>query len=161
DGTEFWGLRYAIGRRILMDRPVPSPTPRSLSERPRALIVGANPQGDLPFVREEIERIADALGNVADITLVSGSLATFDAVTSHLGERFDLIHFCGPVTTDPTGAPALLLADGRLVSGALIEANLAGHPIVVVNGCASVRSGSTAGAGGWEERFSSVAYGFL
>src|SRR5262249_4197766 len=33
--------------------------------------------------------------------------------------------------------------------------------IVVVNGCASVRSGSTAGAGGWEERFSSVAYGFL
>ena len=161
DGEEFWGLRYAIGRRILMDRAVPPIVPGEVHERPRALIVGADPRGDLPFVREEVERICDALSRVADVTLVSGPLATFEAVTGHLGQRFDLIHFCGHVVTDPTGAPALLLADQKLVSATVIEPNLTGHPVVVLNGCASVRGASAAGVDQWEERFSSVAYGFL
>src|SRR5207237_3481246 len=114
-GTDFWGLRYAIGRRILMERAVPTPPAHVVAARRRALVIGANPRKDLPFVREEIERIAAALGRVADITLVAGPLATFDAVTALLGQHFDLIHFCGHVTTDPTGAPALLLADDRFV----------------------------------------------
>jgi ketosteroid isomerase-like protein len=161
DGDEFWGLRYAIGRRILMDRSVPTPAARSLRRPARALIVGADPRGDLPFVREEVERISETLGRLTDITLVSGELATFAAVTRYLADDFDLIHFCGHIVTEPSGESALLLADEKLLSAAVIEANITGHPIVVLNGCASVRGASAPGTGAWEERFSSVAYGFL
>jgi ketosteroid isomerase-like protein len=136
DDEEFWGLRYALGKRLVMDRP-------------------------LPFVGREVEAICETLEPFADVDCVTGPLATFDAVTAQLSAGFDLIHYCGHVVTGAGGRPALLLAEERLLPAAAIEANLRGRPLVFLNGCASARGETHHPAGSWEATASGVAYGFL
>jgi TolB-like protein len=160
DEEEFWGLRYALGKRLVMARTLPAGGNPPVRERPRALVIGSDPRGDLPFVRHEIEAICETLEQFADVDCVTGRLATFDAVTAHLSSGFDLIHYCGHVVTDE-GTPALLLADERKLSSTAIEANVTGRPLVFLNGCASARGVEHGAAGGWEVSFSGVAYGFL
>jgi CHAT domain-containing protein len=161
DGEDWWSLRYALGKRLVTERPGIGERALPLARRPRALIVGSNPRGDLPFVSREVEGIAEKLGEFADLHLVSGRLATFNAVTSALREGFDLIHFCGHVCRGTEGGPALLLADGEQIAATVIEANLQGRPLVFLNGCASTRGSSIGPTAGWEEDLSSVASGFL
>ncbi|TMA33154.1 MAG: CHAT domain-containing protein, partial [Deltaproteobacteria bacterium] len=161
DDDEFWGLRYAMGKRIMMSRPLTTGVGAALRSRPRALVVGSDPRGDLPFVHSEVERICETLERFADICCVSGRLATFDAVTAYLREGFDLIHYCGHVLADRQGGPALLLTDETPLAAEVIEPNLAGRPLVFLNGCASARGAEHEPTGTWEERFSGVAYGFL
>ena len=43
----------------------------------------------------------------------------------YLGEGFDLIHYCGHVVSGPETGPALLLAEERPLTTAVIEANVA------------------------------------
>src|SRR5207245_1314805 len=113
DGEEFWGLRYALGRRLVTDRALPATVSGlPLPVRPRALDVGADPIGDLRFVSREIEAVSTALAPIADVVAVAGPLATLEAVTVHLGRGFDLVHFAGHVVTTARGESALLLADG-------------------------------------------------
>src|SRR5207253_1807320 len=76
-------------------RPLPAAASARLRPRPRALVIGSDPRGDLRFVGQEVEAICEALEPIADIECVSGRLATFDAVTAYLGQSFDLIHYCG------------------------------------------------------------------
>jgi CHAT domain-containing protein/ketosteroid isomerase-like protein len=161
DGEEFWGLRYALGKRLVMDRPLPAPPAMRLPGRPRALVVGSDPRGDLPFVAHEVEAICDVLEGNADVECVTGRLASFDRVTTLLGRGFDVVHYCGHVVADAESGPALLLADGKTLPAPAIEAILAGRPLVFLNGCASARGGSGAPTAAWEETFSGVAYGFL
>jgi CHAT domain-containing protein/ketosteroid isomerase-like protein len=161
DGEEFWGLRYALGKRLVMDRPLPAPPVARLRGRPRALVVGSDPRRDLPFVAHEVEAICDVLEGVADVECVTGRLATFDRVTTLLGRGFDVVHYCGHVVADAGSGPGLLLADGKTLPAPAIEAILAGRPLVFLNGCASARVGSGAPTAVWEETFSGVAYGFL
>ena len=161
DGEEFWGLRYALGKRLVMARALPAGGNPPARERPRALVIGSDPRGDLPFVRHEVEAICETLEQFADVDCVTGRLATFDAVTAHLSAGFDLIHYCGHVVTEEGMAPSLLLADERKLSSTAIEANVTGRPLVFLNGCASARGGEHEAAGGWEASFSGVAYGFL
>jgi len=125
DDAEFWGLRYGLGKRLVMDRPLPAAASARLHPRPRALVIGSDPRGDLRFVGEEVEAICEALEPIADIECVSGRLATFDAVTAYLGERFDLIHYCGHLVASAGANPALLLAEEQTLSAAAIEANVA------------------------------------
>ncbi len=162
DDEEFWGLRYAMGKRLVTGRALPAPRTPSLRARPRALVVAADPRGDLPFARREADAVCEVLEAYADITCVADHVATFDTVSRLLAEGFDLIHFCGHVVTAADGAPALLLAGEQPLSAALIEANVAGRPLVFLNGCASARGGDApAPAGDWEATVSSVAHGFL
>jgi ketosteroid isomerase-like protein len=161
DEEEFWGLRYALGKRLVMARALPVGGNPPARERPRALVIGSDPRGDLPFVRHEVEAICETLEQFADVDCVTGRLATFDAVTAHLSAGFDLIHYCGHVVTEEGMAPSLLLADERKLSSTAIEANVTGRPLVFLNGCASARGGEHEAAGGWEASFSGVAYGFL
>lgn len=162
DDEEFWGLRYAMGKRLVLDRALPATRAAHLTARPRALIVAADPRDDLPFARREADLVCEALEPHADVTCVAGHVATFDAVTRLLGEGFDLIHFCGHVVTAADGTPALLLAGEQPLSASLIEANVTGRPLVVLNGCASARGGPDGEpAHDWEATVSSVAHGFL
>jgi CHAT domain-containing protein/TolB-like protein len=162
DGEEFFGLRYALGKRLLLDRPMLAPVRATSHVRPRALVIGADPRGDLPFVRDEVEAICAALEPHADVDCVSGRLATFDAVVEHLAADVDVVHFCGHVVDDPDAGPALLLAEERPLPAPVIEANLRGRPLVFLNGCASARGGEpSAGESSWEATVSSVAHGFL
>ncbi len=161
DDEEFWGLRYALGKRLVMDRPLPAGGSAHLRSRPRALVVGSDPRGDLPFVGHEVEAICETLEPFADVDCVTGPLATFETITAQLSEGFDLIHYCGHVVTGAGGGPALLLAEERLLPAAAIEANVRGRPLVFLNGCASARGETHHPAGTWEATASGVAYGFL
>lgn len=162
DDEEFWGLRYAMGKRLVLDRPLPATRAAHVRGRPRALVIAADPRDDLPFARREADVVSEVLERHADVTCVAGHVATFDTVSRHLGEGFDLIHFCGHVVTASDGTPALLLADEQPLSASLIEANVSGRPLVVLNGCASARDASIGEpADDWEAAVSSVAHGFL
>jgi CHAT domain-containing protein len=161
DGEEFWGLRYAIGKRLVMDRPLPPPAAAARRGRPRALVVGSDPRGDLPFVGVEVEAICETLEAHADVDCVSGSLATFEAVAAYLATGFDIVHYCGHVVAGERGEPALLLAGGRALTASAIERNVAGRPLVFLNACASARGGGGQTTAAWEATVASVAYGFL
>jgi len=161
DDEEFWGLRYGLGKRLVMDRPLPAAASARLRPRPRALVIGSDPRGDLRFVGQEVEAICEALEPIADIECVSGRLATFDAVTAYLGQSFDLIHYCGHLVASAGAKPALLLAEEQTLSARAIEANVTGRPLVFLNACASARGEERPGESAWEATASSVVYGFL
>jgi hypothetical protein len=161
DDEEFWGLRYGLGKRLVMDRPLPAAASARLRPRPRALVIGSDPRGDLRFVGQEVEAICEALEPIADIECVSGRLATFDAVTAYLGQSFDLIHYCGHLVASAGAKPALLLAEEQTLSAGAIEANVTGRPLVFLNACASARGEERPGESAWEATASSVVYGFL
>jgi CHAT domain-containing protein/ketosteroid isomerase-like protein len=161
DEEEFWGLRYALGKRLVLDRPLLAGAMPRMRARPRALVIGSNPRGDLPFVRHEVEGICETLEPFADIVCVVDRLATFETVSAYLGEGFDLIHYCGHVVSGEDTGPALVLADSRPLSAAVIEPNVAGRPLVFLNACASARERQGPPSGAWEATVSSVAYAFL
>jgi CHAT domain-containing protein len=161
DEQEFWGLRYALGKRLVLDRPMLSGPPARLRPRPRVLVIGSDPRGDLPFVRHEVEEICETLEGSADLVCVVDRLASFETVSAYLGEGFDVVHYCGHVITGPQTGPALLLADERPLTTAVIEANVAGRPLVFLNACASARDSHAPSSGAWEATVSSVANAFL
>lgn len=161
DEEEFWGLRYALGKRLVLDRPMLSGPPARLRARPRVLVIGSDPRGDLPFVRREVEEICETLEGAADIVCVVDHLASFETVSAYLGEGFDLIHYSGHVVSGPETGPALLLAEERPLTTTVIEANAAGRPLVFLNACASARDSLAPPTGAWEATVSSVANAFL
>ncbi len=161
DEEEFWGLRYGLGKRLVLDRPLLAGATPRMRARPRALVIGSDPRGDLPFVRQEVEGVCETLEPFADIVCVVDRLASFETVAAYLGEGFDLIHYCGHVITSEETGPALLLADSRPLSPAVIEPNVAGRPLVFLNACASAREHQGPASGSWEATVSSVAYAFL
>jgi CHAT domain-containing protein len=161
DEAEFWGLRYALGKRLVLDRPLLVGPPARLRARPRVLVIGSDPRGDLPFVRREAEEICETLEGSADIVCVIDRLASFEAVSAYLGEGFDLVHYCGHVVTGRDTGPALLLAEERPLTAPVIEANVAGRPLVFLNACASARDTQAPPSGAWEATVSSVANAFL
>ena len=161
DEQDFWGLRYALGKRLVLDRPMFAGPPARLRARPRVLVIGSDPHGDLPFVRREVEEICETLEGSTDIVCVVDRLASFETVSAYLGEGFDLVHYCGHVVTSPNTGPALLLAEERPLTAAVIEANVAGRPLVFLNACASARESQAPPSGVWEDTVSSVANAFL
>ncbi|MGH7895661.1 MAG: CHAT domain-containing protein, partial [Candidatus Binatia bacterium] len=122
------------------------------------LVVGTDPRGDLPWVRREVDAVCDALERFADVDCVTDRLATFERVVGYLGEGFDVVHFCGHVVTDDGVESALLLANEQRLPARVIEANLAGRPLVFVNGCASA---AVPPSRPWDATVSSVAHAFL
>jgi hypothetical protein len=161
DGEEFWGLRYALGRRLVTQRPVAPLGDVRLPSRPRGLVIGADPRGDLPSVAPEIEAVATALASHVEVVCVGSALAAFDAVVDYLGQAFDLVHFAGHVVAPPAGEVSLLLGDGQALPWSVIQSAVRGHPLVVVNGCGSARGGGAGVAPTWEETLSGAAHGFL
>lgn len=161
DGEEFWGLRYALGNRLITERPSVRIRTRPPRRRPRALVIASDPRGDLPFVRDEGETIATLLADLIEVRLVAGPVATFETVTTYLREGYDLIHFCGHVVRGREGDSALLLADEEQLTATVIERNLQERPLVFLNGCASTRGVAGHGNVRWEEDVSSAASAFL
>src|SRR5262245_30938510 len=73
DGEHFWGTRYAIGRRLLVERGPGRSSPATGAEEPsrrRALIIGADPRGDLPSVRWEIKALRELFESQPSIDIV-------------------------------------------------------------------------------------------
>jgi hypothetical protein len=160
DGADFWGIRYALGRRLVTDRPLPTVASLRLPERPRALVIGADPFNDLPFVSREVEGVCSVLAATTDLIAVAGPLSTVDTVTAHLGRSFDIVHFAGHVVVTASGESALLLGDAQALPASVIEAALAGRPIVVLNGCTSADA-TPLPSEGRERRLAGVVHAFL
>src|SRR4029450_2414877 len=87
--------------------------------------------------------------------------ASCDSASASLGEGFDLVHYCGHIVTGRETGPALLLADERPLTTAVIEANVTGRPLVFLNACASARDSQAPPIGAWEATVLSVANAFL
>jgi CHAT domain len=141
DGHEFWGLGYALGTQLVANAAAPPwaspPSGGAPSARPRVLLIGSDPNGDLGSVRFEIDALVRMFEQGADVHCLTGVLANFAAVAAGLADQPDLFHYCGHVVSDPEGQPALLLPDRTLLTGALIRRNVRGRPSVFLNGCGS------------------------
>jgi len=141
DGVDFWALRYALGRSV------PSETTFegawSLPPLRRALIIGSDPGGDLPFVDDEItELLALGIADCAEPCVLSAGAQSVFAVQGKLSKKFDLIHYTGHIDSKA----ALLLAESQQLTLEDIRRELRGNPIVFLNGCAGSRRARARGA---------------
>ncbi len=113
------------------------------SARELAVLVIANPTGDLAGAELERERIEKILGRVAraSLTQVVGDAATRERVTAEFESgKYDVIHYAGHAFFDRErpGESGLVLADGEL-TGAALAALRRLPPLVVFNACESAR----------------------
>jgi hypothetical protein len=108
-----------------------------------AVLLIANPKGDLPGAELERQRIAQILGRARGVRLmeVVGEAATLTRITAEFESgRHDVIHFAGHAFFDAKrpGESGLVLADGELTGTALAALGRL-PPLVVFNACASAR----------------------
>jgi hypothetical protein len=113
------------------------------AQRELAVLVIANPTGDLPGADAERERIRSILGRARNVrvTEVVGDAATLARVTAEFESgRHDVIHYAGHASFDARrpGESGLLLADGPLTGSDLSALNRL-PPLVVFNACESAR----------------------
>ncbi len=113
------------------------------AQRELAVLLIANPTGDLPGADTERERIAHVLGRARGVRLteVVREAATLARVTAEFESgRHDVIHFAGHAFFDELrpGESGLVLADGEL-TGAGFAALGRLPPLVVFNACESAR----------------------
>ncbi len=164
DGEEFWGNRYAMGRRIITSV---SHRPRisgGVNKVPSVLVITSNPNGDLAWLEDEVETVVSTISQFADISVLSGSRATMIETIRELRKGcYTIIHYCGHATNEPsTGEGALLLHDGQLLTASTIKSNLRGAPVVFLNACQSARGGSETGVTAvWDGVTASLSDAFL
>jgi CHAT domain-containing protein len=142
DGEQFLCRRYALGRAVRSTVPRRGPERRALGTPPRALIIAANPRGDLAEVHAESDAIVDALEKERVRARLSADMGR-EAVRRELKD-FDLVHFAGHadfLAADPTQS-GWHLSDGKLTAADILS--LAGGrpmPLVVFsNACESGRT---------------------
>ncbi|MFN8490884.1 MAG: CHAT domain-containing protein [Caldilineaceae bacterium] len=143
DGEQFLAMKHPVGRQMLVDAP-----PRRNAVHPRrlrtALLIG-NPTGDLPQAEQEIEALLTLLETIPDMgvpVVLMQTRATKDALLKHLiSGDYDWIHYSGHAFFDPAQpqASGLVLARDTHLTVAEIKQNLAGQPVVFLNGCESAR----------------------
>ncbi len=108
-----------------------------------AVLLIANPTGDLPGAELERQRIASVLGRARGVRLteIVGDAATLARITAEFESgRHDVIHFAGHAFFDALrpGESGLVLADGAL-TGTGFAALGRLPPLVVFNACESAR----------------------
>ena len=112
-------------------------------QRELAILLIANPTGDLPGAEAERQRIAHLLGRNKHLRLteVVGEAATLARVTAEFESgRHDVIHYAGHASFDAqhSGESGLMLADGEL-TGSHLSALSRLPPLVMFNACESAR----------------------
>ncbi len=112
-------------------------------QRELAILLIANPTGDLPGAEAERQRIAQLLGHRKNfrLTEVVGEAATLARVTAEFESgRHDVIHYAGHASFDAerSGDSGLMLADGEL-TGSHLSALSRLPPLVMFNACESAR----------------------
>lgn len=124
-------VRYALG--VQSRPPVRSPS----NDRPRRVVVVADPRGDLPHARAEGAAVADVYQNRVDVEveLLVGSDASVSRVLAELAGS-DLFHYAGHARFDASGLESgLELAEGtRLTAADVLSLDRAPRQ-VVLSGC--------------------------
>ena len=108
-----------------------------------AVLLIANPTGDLPGAEAERQRIARLFGRhkYLRLTEVVGEAATLARITAEFESgRHDVIHYAGHASFDAQrpGDSGLMLADGEL-TGSHLSALARLPPLVMFNACESAR----------------------
>lgn len=137
DGQDFLCLRVPVGRMTKMVRE-PRRNPYERKEKLRVLLIG-DPTDDLPAAREEVEQIADLLGDAIAPTILigSGEATSLRFLKQLATEEYDVIHYAGHAYFDqhqPRNS-GLVLARGKKVLAQEIERVLKGRPLVFLNAC--------------------------
>ena len=156
DGELFLCRRYALGRAVRSSVPRRGQERRALGMPPRALIVAADPRGDLAEVHVESDAIVAALEKERVRARLASELSR-DSLRRELKD-FDLVHFAGHadfLAEDPSQS-GWHLTEGKLTAADIAELG-GGRPMPLVifsNACESaasdhaVRRGASAGADG-------------
>ena len=144
DGELFLCRRYALGRAVRSTVARRGQERRALGMPPRALIIAADPRGDLADVHAESNAIVEALEREHVRARLAGEMNR-EALRRELKD-FDLVHFAGHadfLTEDPS-LSGWHLSDGKLTATDIAE--LAGGrpmPLVIFsNSCESGRTGA-------------------
>lgn len=146
DGTEFLGIRLALGRQIVTSEVFQEGRPIGpVGETRRALIV-SNPTDDLDAANDESTGLARFLkSHGIECTVLGRDRAEFVSVIDGLTHgTYDIFHYSGHVGMDESGNPGLRLKDQylsvreiRAACAALGDGPTAAPPVVFLNGCQS------------------------
>jgi hypothetical protein len=135
DNDNFWGIKYKMGRSILLDSDAKSIRQEHFSDK-RALII-SNPSNDLEYAGLEAQDILRTFRNNGVKCRFVGKTSTpndiFDAFESN---HFDFIHYSGHVVKDKDEYK-FLLDKGKMFSINMIKDLNIGKPLVYLNGCIS------------------------
>jgi class 3 adenylate cyclase/TolB-like protein/CHAT domain-containing protein len=128
DGEDFLGCRFSVGRTVSARADSPVPQPGSAD----AVVVVANPSGDLPDAEEEGRVVAGLLSSTLQGRVVhrSGKLSKQELI--ELIGRARVLHFAGHVKKDA----GFVVADGVVGAEDLKPVLSKSAPaIVFANGC--------------------------
>ncbi|MCC7107770.1 MAG: CHAT domain-containing protein [Deltaproteobacteria bacterium] len=146
DGQEFLGCRFSVGRLVAARAEQPIPQVAAGAD---ALVVVANPSGDLPHADEEGRVIEGLFSQAAPGRVLHKGGRLGRAELLDLIGRARVLHFAGHVTKRTEGGPAgLVVADGVVSAEDLKAAMAKGAPaLVFANGCHASTSGRWQEAG--------------
>lgn len=146
DGSEFLGCRFSVGR-VVSARAGDTLTTRVADSD--ALVVVANPSGDLPHADEEGRVIERLFSQAAPGRVVHKSGALSRRELLELVGRARVLHLAGHVKKGGDGNPAgIVVADGVVSADDVRGALAQGAPaLVFANGCHASTSGRWQDAG--------------
>ncbi len=130
--------------RMPMGRAYPHPVEqeRRRAAAVRFLLIHADPTGDLPAARREVEHIADTLrqrwGDAVQVHILERASADGDHLNAVLRSAdYDVIHYAGHARFDiaQPDQSALVLHRGEELTAEKISRLLKGRPLVFLNAC--------------------------
>ena len=139
DGDQFLGRRFRIGR-LVSEQEAGVSLQRAM-QAPLAVLIVADPTGDLPGARREAEELGALLEGVSPfgrVTMLVGDVS-LRTVRDELG-RHDILHFAGHAEGGGAGgAGGLRLRDGELTASLLdqLRGRVDFPGLVFLNGCTS------------------------
>jgi hypothetical protein len=143
-GGWFPALEHGLSRRYATGELGPARFDAARrSSQELAVLVIANPTGDLPGAELERQRIGGILARARRVRLaeIVGAEATVARVSEEIESgQYDVVHYAGHAFFDATNVSesGLMLADGNL-TGATLGALPRLPPLVVFNACESAR----------------------
>ena len=165
DGSEFLGLKFNVGRLICSQQEQAQPRYRSITSKPRMLIL-ANPTNDLKAAYEEGLNIRNQFDKARDKISIDFKSTDIDTLYVKKALRdYDIVHFAGHCEyekADP-GRTGWLLRDGRFTTGDILSigADAFLPSLVFSNGCQSAKVDKAAIDQDYQEKTYSLASAFI
>lgn len=165
DGNEFLCLKFNLGRLISSQHEESQPRYRSITVKPRMLIL-ANPTGDLKSSYLEGINIRNQLDKVRDKICVDFKSTSVDTLYVKKSLReYDIVHFAGhcECEADQPQETGWLLEDGRFTTRDILTmgADSLLPSLVFSNACQSARINKEGIEEDYQEKTYSLASAFI
>ncbi len=165
DGSEFLGLKFNVGRLIRSQQEQAQPHYRSVSSKPKMLIL-ADPTGDLKSAYEEGLNIRNQFDKARDKVAIDFKSTDIDTLfVKKILREYDIVHFAGHCEyekADPAKT-GWLLQDGRFTAADILSmgADTFLPSLVFSNACQSAQVSKKIIAEDYQEKTYSLASAFL